>query len=210
MAHDQQNTRSGQQIPAQPGSRPPAADTAGRGGEPKEAARPERTGRPIVDSRAARAVFAAVRLAIGWIFLWAFLDKLFGLGFATPAEGAWISGGSPTEGDLTDATSGPPAGFYASVAGAAWADVLVMAGLVGIGLALLLGIGVRIAAATGALLLVLMWTAVLPPENNPFMDDHLVQALVLVGLALVNAGDTWGLGRRWSSLGLVRRFPVLR
>jgi hypothetical protein len=37
-----------------------------------------------------------------------------------------------------------------------------------IGVALVLGVFVNLAAAAGALLLVLMWTAVLPPENNPF------------------------------------------
>ena len=51
-----------------------------------------------------------------------------------------------------------------------------MLGLLGIGVALILGIGMRVAAVAGALLLVLMWTAVLPPENNPFMDDHLIYA----------------------------------
>src|SRR5688572_461628 len=34
---------------------------------------------------AARYLLAGVRLALGWVFLWAFLDKAFGLGFATPA-----------------------------------------------------------------------------------------------------------------------------
>ena len=29
-------------------------------------------------------------------FLWAFLDKAFGLGYATPSGNAWINGGSPT------------------------------------------------------------------------------------------------------------------
>ena len=48
--------------------------------------------------RAYRFTLAATRLALGWIFLSAFLDKAFGLGHATPAEGAWIDGGSPTEG----------------------------------------------------------------------------------------------------------------
>ena len=51
-----------------------------------------------------------------------------------------------------------------------------MLGLAGIGIALIAGIGMRIAAVAGGLLLVLMWTAVLPPENNPFMDDHLIYA----------------------------------
>ncbi|QOS59750.1 DoxX family membrane protein [Thermobifida fusca] len=166
--------------------------------------------RPIVAHPWARGVLAAIRLSIGWIFLWAFLDKLIGLGFATPAERAWINGGSPTHGFLTNAVSGPFADAYRAIAGAAWADFLFMLGLLGIGVALLLGIGMRIAAATGALLLFLMWTAVLPPETNPFMDDHIVMGLTVIALALTNAGDTFGLGGWWSNLGIVRRFPVLR
>jgi thiosulfate dehydrogenase [quinone] large subunit len=160
--------------------------------------------------KATRYVLAGLRLALGWVFLWAFLDKLFGLGRGTPAENAWINGGSPTKGFLGNAVSGPFEGFYHSFAGAAWADALFMAGLAGIGIALIAGIGMRIAAATGALLLVLMWTAVLPPENNPFMDDHLVYAGVLVALALTAAGDTLGLGGYWSKLPIVRRLPWLK
>ena len=88
--------------------------------------------------------------------------------------------------------AGPFTGFYNSIAGSVVADVLFMAALLGIGVALLLGIGMRIAAAAGALLTGLMWTAVLPPETNPFMDDHLIYAAVLVVLALLGAGNTWG------------------
>jgi thiosulfate dehydrogenase [quinone] large subunit len=55
-----------------------------------------------------------------------------------------------------------------------------------------------------------MWTAALPPENNPFLDDHLIYAGLLVGLAMVNAGDTLGLGRPWAGTALVRRLPWLR
>jgi len=67
----------------------------------------------------------------------------------------------------------------------------------------------RIAAASGAAMLVLMWSAVLPPENNPFMDDHLVYALVLVLLALTGAGRTLGLGQAWERLPMVARRPYL-
>ena len=121
----------------------------------------------------------------------------------TPAENAWIDGGSPTNGFLANAPTGPFEDFYKDLAGAAWADWLFMIGLLAIGVALILGVGMRIAAIAGALLLVLMWTAVLPPENNPFMDDHLIYAMVLIGLAAVNAGDTWGLGKQWATTGLV-------
>jgi len=159
--------------------------------------------------RALRYVGAVIRISLGWVFLWAFLDKLFGLGRATPPEGAWLDGGQPTAGFLGNATAGPFADFYQGLAGQAWVDWVFMIGLLGIGLALLLGIGMRIAAVAGALMLVLMWTAVLPPENNPFMDDHLVYALVLVALALGDAGRTLGLGAWWQQTSLVRRWPVL-
>jgi thiosulfate dehydrogenase (quinone) large subunit len=63
---------------------------------------------PLIDdaTRALRAapLLAAARIAIGWTFLWAFLDKAVGLGFATQRADAWISGGSPTFGYLTFAT----------------------------------------------------------------------------------------------------------
>ena len=62
----------------------------------------------------------------------------------------------------------------------------------------------------GALLYVLMWSVVLPPVNNPVIDDHILGAISVVVLALFHAGDTWGLGRRWTKVHLVQRFPVLR
>ncbi|MFF5264720.1 hypothetical protein ACFY4C_37850 [Actinomadura viridis] len=165
---------------------------------------------PLTESPAARYVWAVARLALGWVFAWAFLDKTFGLGHETPAAKAWIEGGSPTAGFLKNSPEGPLAGFYNGLAGQAWADWLFMLGLAGVGVALLLGIGMRLAAVAGVLMLLMMWSAVLPPANNPFMDDHLVYAIVLVGLALVSAGDTLGLGRRWGGTALVRRFPVLK
>jgi thiosulfate dehydrogenase [quinone] large subunit len=159
--------------------------------------------------KAARYVWAGVRLALGWTFLWAFVDKLFGLGFATPGDRGWIDGGSPTKGFLSG-SEGPFAGFYHALAGTAFANWAFMLGLLGIGLALTLGVGVRIAAAAGALLYVMMWSVVLPPQTNPFLDDHLVLAAVLAGLALVGAGRTLGFGAYWERLPIVRRLPWLR
>lgn len=115
--------------------------------------------------------WAASRISIGFVFLWAFLDKAFALGYATG----------------TDHTTG-------AIDGAA----------------LMLGIGMRVAAASGALLLTFMSMASLPLDNDPFMNDHLIYAVVLIGLAAVHAGDTLGLGRTWARTDLVRRFPVLR
>jgi thiosulfate dehydrogenase (quinone) large subunit len=89
-------------------------------------------------------------------------------------------------------------------------DVLFMVALLGIGVALLLGVAMQLAAIAGAVLTVLMWSAVLPPASNPFMDDHLVYAAVLILLVLLGAGNTLGLGRRWAGVPLVQRVAWLR
>ncbi len=173
----------------------------------------------------ARRALAAVRIAFGLTFLWAFFDKLLALGFSTgrsvnPESGAetvdrfgdaaWINGGSPTEGFLKFGADGPFKGFYNDIAGTPVANWLFMLGLLGIGLALTLGIGMRLGTAAGALMYVLMWTVVLPPENNPVLDDHILGALTLIALGALHAGNTWGLGRAWSQTNLVRSAPILR
>jgi thiosulfate dehydrogenase (quinone) large subunit len=174
----------------------------------------------VVASAPARGALAVLRIGFGLTFLWAFVDKLLALGFSTGrgdtglvdrfGPAAWINGGSPTEGFLKFGADGPFKGFYNSIGGAAWADWAFMLGLLGIGLALTLGIGIRIAAAAGAVLYVMMWTVALPPANNPVLDEHILGAVTMVVLGLTLAGDTWGAGRMWSRLPLVRRLPVLR
>jgi len=175
---------------------------------------------PAPLTTAARQALGLLRIAFGLTFLWAFFDKLLALGFSTGrledgtidrfGDAAWIHGGSPTKGFLAFGADGPFDSFYHSIAGAAWADWLFMIALLGIGVALTVGAGMRIAGASGALLYLLMWTVVLPPENNPVIDDHILGAITLVVLMLANAGDTWGLGRWWSRTEAVERYPVLR
>lgn len=161
------------------------------------------------ERRLARGVFAALRIVIGATFLWAFLDKLFGLGRSTPSERSWLNGGSPTNGFLSSSATGPFESFYRAIAGAGWADWGFMLGLAAIGTALLLGIGMRIATVSAALLYVMMWTVVLPPETNPVLDDHILGALAVLGLGLVHAGDTAGLGLWWKRQPIVRTRPWL-
>ncbi len=152
---------------------------------------------------------AAVRLALGWTFIWAFMDKLLGLGYSTASENSWVNGGSPTSGFLSYATAGPLAAFYQDLAGNTAVDALFMFGLLMLGVALILGIGMRIAAVAGSALMLLMWSSRLPPENNPIIDDHIVYMFVLVLLAFVGAGRWLGLGKWWSEQPVVKRFPIL-
>ncbi|MFE0458807.1 hypothetical protein ACFW1A_06045 [Kitasatospora sp. NPDC058965] len=164
---------------------------------------------------------AAARVSLGFVFLWAFLDKAFGLGYATTSAAAWVNGGSPTKGFLSHVSAGPLQSAFHQWAGQVWADWLFMLGLLGIGLALIGGIGLRIAAASGTLLLAMMWAAEWPParhlangaasgSSNPVADYHLLYALLLIVLAVTTAGDSWGLGRRWAALPVVRDHPWLR
>ncbi len=117
---------------------------------------------------------------MSFIFLWAFFDKLFGLGFATTAEKAWIHGGSPTFGFLSFAVKGPFADIFKSMAGVALVDWLFMLGLLGIGIALLFRKTVVWGSIAGSVMLLLMYFALLLPENNPIIDEHLIYILVLI------------------------------
>jgi thiosulfate dehydrogenase [quinone] large subunit len=166
-------------------------------------------------SRAARRALAILRLGTGFIFLWAFLDKTFGLGFSTPIERAWINGGTPSQGFLkSDSVVGPLKEFFASIA-SPLTDWLFMAGMLGIGLAVILGIGLRISAVAGTVIMVLMYLAEWPfavntGSTNPLVDYHIVYALALIAVAATLAGDTWGFGRQWRALPVVRDQAWLR
>ena len=156
----------------------------------------------VVTSKPARFVLALLRIAVGFIFLWSFVDKTFGLHYSTGPSRAWINGGTPAQSYLTGATTGKPlASFFESLAVPAM-DWLFMLGLLGIGLAFLLGI----------VMLGFMYAAVAPwvwGSLNPVVNEHLVYALVLILIPLTSAGDTLGLGAWWKGLGLVKKLPFL-
>jgi thiosulfate dehydrogenase [quinone] large subunit len=167
-------------------------------------------------SETAARVLAFFRISLGFVFLWAFLDKTFGWGFATPAERAWINGGSPTKGFLSSVAVGPFEGFFHSIAGDPWTNWLFMLGLLGIGVALIAGIGLRIAAGAATLMMVLMWVAEWPlarhtssgeltSSTNPITDYHFMYAVGAIVVAVTYAGHTWGLGRWWAQLPFVQR-----
>jgi thiosulfate dehydrogenase [quinone] large subunit len=171
-------------------------------------------------SGTARRVLATLRLAMGFIFAWAFLDKTFALGFSTgrleggnidffAQGGAWLNGGSPTRGFLSG-SRGPLASMWQGLAGDTWVNWVFMLALAAVGIALLLGIGMRLAAVGGSLLLLSMWSVAMLPGSNPFVDSHIIYTLVLVVLALTAAGNTWGLGEGWSRTRLVQRLPFLK
>lgn len=159
---------------------------------------------------------ATVRIATGFIFLWAFLDKTFGWHYATGSGKGWTDGGSPTKGFLSGVSAGPLQSFFHDIAGQGWTDWLFMLALLGIGVALMSGIALRLTAIAGTALMAMMWAAEWPPaqhlstgqpsmSSNPLVDYHLIYALAMILFALTAAGTTWGLARIWAKIPIVNR-----
>lgn len=161
-------------------------------------------------------LLAVARICLGFVFLWAFVDKVFALGYSTTGDGAWIRGGSPTAGFLGHLEAGPLRGMFGSWAGVAVIDWLFMLALLGVGITMILGVGLRVSAIAGSLLMLGMWLAEWPfarfgadgaptGSTNPLVDYHVIFALVLAICAVSYAGRTWGLGKRWERQPIVAR-----
>ncbi len=140
----------------------------------------------------------SLRLSIGWIFLWAGADKLYS---------KMTTGQSATAGYLQFATFGPFTGFFQALAGNAVVEGLVVWGLLLIGIALMLGAFTRVAAVSGALMMVLFYVSAMPPAHNPFMDDHLIYAILLGFLGVIGAGRFLGIDALVEKFRVVRTFP---
>jgi thiosulfate dehydrogenase [quinone] large subunit len=164
----------------------------------------------LVTNQVGRRSLAILRLATGFIFLWAFLDKTFGLGYSTAGASAWINGGAPSQGFLTSpAVVGPLKGFFAAIASPA-TDIFFMLAMLSVGAAVMLGVGLRVSAIAGTVVLLFMYLAEWPfaanaGSTNPLVDYHVIYALALIVIAAVSAGDTWGFGRTWKSFPLVQK-----
>ncbi|HEX5447898.1 MAG TPA: hypothetical protein VFW90_01720 [Candidatus Saccharimonadales bacterium] len=149
---------------------------------------------------------SALRIGLGYIFLWAFIDKLFGLEFSTckgvglGCSQAWLHGGSPTAGFLGHAATGPLAGFYHHLAGQAWVDWLFMLGLLFVGIGLFFGTWVKSAAAAGIVMLALFWSSLLWPTATPGVDEHIIYILVMLVFLFGNFPQKWTVKLPWIKL----------
>ena len=188
--------------------------TAGTNLQPVHALEHAEAPGSMITNTAAKSM-AVLRIATGFVFLWAFLDKTFGLGYSTSSAKAWIHGGSPTKGFLSSIDVGPFQSAYHSMAGTWWADWLFMLGMLSVGVALIAGIALRLAAGAGVLIMAMMWLGEYPlaqhtsagapsASTNPLTDYHFIYAVVLVVLAAAYAGHRWGLGRVWARLPFVQ------
>lgn len=157
-----------------------------------------------------KIVVAILRYVMALQFLWPFFDKLLGLGHTTTPEKAWIRGGSPTVSFLTKSSTGPFQTIFNAIGGKGVTDWLFMLGLLLIGMALILGIGMKIGTISGSILMFFLWASVLPKPGNIFqIDVHVVNILVLLILLFLKAGQVAGLGKWWTGTKLVKRLSWL-
>ncbi|MBI5045331.1 MAG: hypothetical protein HZC02_05405 [Candidatus Levybacteria bacterium] len=150
-----------------------------------------------------------LRLSIASIMLWAFFDKLLGLGFATMPDKSWIVGVSPTAGFLAFAPDGVFASFFHSLSGNGIVDILFMSGLLLVGLCLALGIGIRVACMSGSLMMFFIYLSLFPPENNPLIDEHIVYIIAFLLLAHRSTKQNFFLHNKWKKVAIVKQHPIL-
>jgi thiosulfate dehydrogenase (quinone) large subunit len=150
-----------------------------------------------------RALIVFFRLAMAWTFLYAASHQVFDPHFSV----AGFLKGTKTFHEV-----------YAPFTSAAWAPTLtflVSYGHLLIGLSLLVGLGVRVSAVFGILLVLLYWTAhmdfpYIENKNNFLLDYHIVYAGVLVLLIVERAGHVWGLDAWADKLAFFAQHPKLR
>lgn len=160
-------------------------------------------------AEAAGKSLALVRILLGSVFLWTFLDKTFGLGYSTTSANSWLAGGTPTGGYLSSLKGSLSMTFHPLV-GQPWVDWMFMVGMLTVGTALTLGIAMRAAAVGGSMIMALMWLSSLPLQNHPFVDEHVIYACSLWVLVLAGAGHVWGWGGIWSTRSIAKKLSWLR
>ena len=152
---------------------------------------------------------AILRIILGWMFLWAFFDKLFGLGFSTPAGSGMIDGGSPSS-FVVYVTGGIFGDLFNNLAGNGFIDILMMLGLLALSISLILGITSKLGTFGAILFCVMMFLLHVPPSDNPIVDYHIVYVIAILAVYWLGGFGRLSLYDKWMSMGIVKRFPILQ
>ncbi len=156
----------------------------------------------------------AFRLTIGWVFLFAGIEKLFLGEHAFSAAGFLQFGTLGTAAGAADgAIVNPTHQLWVNLAGNPAAldviNVLVPFGQVAIGAALILGLATRFAGVMGALMMAFIGVAAWDFANG-FVNYHVVLMLSSLVLAVIAAGEVYGVDAIVDESPIVKRTPVLR
>jgi thiosulfate dehydrogenase [quinone] large subunit len=159
------------------------------------------------DTALQRTLIFLMRVSLGWVFLWAAIRQI--------PDPAWSAAGF-LKGAKTFTSF---YAFFMQPEILPIVNVLVKYGHLLIGISLILGIGVRLSSASGALLLLMYYFPRLdfPYVGNPsyfIVEYHLFYALALAYLGAIRAGQIVGLENWFAKLAFVapifERRPQLR
>lgn len=143
-----------------------------------------------------------LRIALGWLFLYAGLTKVFDPAFSAAG---YLAGAKTFHGLYV---------WFASPSVLPLTNFLNEWGLTLLGVSLILGIFVRLSSILGAALMLLYYFPILQfPMIAPhsfLVDEHIIYALVLVYFAAVRAGRMTGLEKWCTKLPFCKRLPKLR
>ena len=151
---------------------------------------------------------AAIRILIGWMMIWAFFDKLFGLGFATPHGSGWINGVSPSS-YVVYVTGGLFKDLFTALAGNLFIDILMMSGLLILGITLIAGIAPKLTTFGISIFMIIMFMLRIPPTNNPVVDEHIVYLVTMIAVYFLGGFERLSLYAKWKELRIVKMFPIL-
>jgi thiosulfate dehydrogenase [quinone] large subunit len=153
-------------------------------------------------SRPTRILLGLIRFSLGWLYFYAGITKLVNPDWS--AQGYLLGAKQFT-------------GFYHALASPAllpFVNFLNQWGLTLLGLSLMLGIGIRLSAPLGALLMLLYYLPQSFPQlsaTSYVVDEHVIYACALLLLATLRAGHTSGgaLADRFWGLPLLRAIRPL-
>ena len=168
-------------------------------------------GYEVTHGEMVRYIVLFLRFFLAASFLFAALDKLIGLGYPNPWMHGYIFGGDPVGSFLTYGL-GPWLGFlFKPLLGISGIlNVVIIGAMLLLGTSLLLGIGTRLSAVLGSLMMFMFLLASVPVSDEFIFDYRIVYILVLPLLYLLGAYGEYSLKDRWEATALVRRFPLLR
>jgi thiosulfate dehydrogenase [quinone] large subunit len=75
---------------------------------------------------------------------------------------------------------------------------------------LILGVFLRVGAFFGAVQMLMFYLPALYPENNPFMDEHIIYIGILTLLGALGAGRIIGIDAFLEQTKAVKKRPILK
>ena len=143
-----------------------------------------------------------LRVSMGWLMFYAGITKVF--------NPDWSAAGY-----LTAAKTFPTLfQWFASPEILPVINLINEWGLTLLGVSLILGIFVRLSSLLGTALMLLYYFPVLEfpliPPHSYLVDDHIIYALVLFGVALTAGHQAWSLNSWWAKTKLAKALPFLK